>query len=339
MYSAKFGDCMADLCAEAYYVTEVRWRATAESPLEIVGFGTEEEEQNEAYETLQELLSMEGRDDEAEEMTSAGPRRIEVELKQSHTPSVARTVVVTQLVRPKGHFRDYTLAGRIYKSCGSLENFKSTGMNSNLWKITQIKEYPGGFSAPTTTHYAQFSLDRMDVPWEKVANFMESLKPAELKVIEKWSCVGSGSDDDDDEMDMYGYGVHHTQRVPYHYQGSSYTPPPPPVAMFRTRGDEVGALLHKETVELEAERPAEEREMCILEYLEKKDEAEEEEKPEAEISASIKASDSKPSGDAGLRVIGHGGINAFCDCGSGSCPTCEESVLRPYFERGKVTIH
>lgn len=348
MYSAKLGDCMADLCMDSYYVTEVRWKPPKERPLEIVGFGIVAEEQNEAYEAIQELLKIEDREEhdgtEEEEMTTAGPKRIEVELKQINSTSVIRNVVVTNAIGPQAYFKNYSLSGRIYKHCGTLERFVSSGMNSDLWKITQIKEYAGGFSSPVTTHYEQFSMERMDVPWQKVANFMKEMKQAEITVIEKWECSADPFDLNDDESDMYGYGgmmgAHYTQRVPYHYrEHTSYVPPPPPVAMFRSAGDEIGTLLHQETCELEQSRPTEEREMDILDYLEKKVEAEVEESSEAEISASIEIPTTKPSEPRGTSHHSHGSTPSFCDCGSGSCPTCEENVLESYFRGADVTVH
>jgi hypothetical protein len=95
--------------------------------------------------------------------------------------------------------------------------------------------------------------------------------------------------------------------------------------MLRTAGDEVGELLHHDTCELEVSRPDVEREMDILEYLEKKDEAEVEENPEAEISASIESG--KTSGDRGSSSNGDGSTVIFCDCGSPSCTTCQEISL------------
>ena len=55
--------------------------------------------------------------------------------------------------------------------------------------------------------------------------------------------------------------------------------------------------IHLETSEIEVSRPSAEREMCILEYLKKKDAAEEGENPETEIMAWNQARGNKSSGD------------------------------------------
>jgi hypothetical protein len=308
-----------------------------------VGFAHDQEEQNEAFETLEELLGMEERSENHEEedmTTNAGPKRIEVELKQINSPQVIRNVVVTTILPPKEHFKNYTLGGRIYKTCGTLENFKSTSMSSDMWKITQIKQYAGGFCSPATTYYGTHSIERVDAAWEKLVAFLEGLQPAELRVITKWECKVNPLDDDED--DLYGYGgiggSHYTQRVPNHYQ-NNYAPYKPPVAMLRTAGDEVGELLHHDTCELEVSRPDAEREMDILEYLEKKDEAEVEEDPEAEISASIKAGN-ESSGNGGSSNNRDDSSIIFCDCGSPSCTTCQEiSLAEGLFGCGGYLLH
>ena len=322
-YSIELGHCMADLNMENYFITAIMWQPHEGAPLDRVGFGHDQEEQNEAYETLVGLLMMEERSEDREEesmTTHSGPKRMEVELKQINTPTVVRNVVVTTIMPPKEHFKSYMLGGRIYKSCGTLEKFKSTGMSSDMWKITQIKQYAGGFGNPSTTYYGTHSIERNEAAWEKVVTFIEGLQPAEINVIQGWECKVNPLYDDED--DLYGYGglggSHYTQRVP-----SAYQPPPPPVAMLRTAGDEVGELIHLETSEVEVARPDSEREMDILEYLEKKDEAETEENPEAEISATVEAG-STTSGDGGSSNDSDNGGIVFCDCGSPSCATCEE---------------
>jgi hypothetical protein len=235
---------------ETYYITNIWWRPNPQGPLDIVGFSHNQEEQNEAFETLQELLGMEEEEREEEPMTTPGPKRIEVELKQKQSPTVVRHLVVTKAIPPKNHFKDHSLSGRLYKdSTGELEKFITPGMSSNLWKITCIKEFPGGIGAPTTTHYQEFAIARQDAAWERIANYIALLKPAEVKVIENWDCeaVQSILDDEDDMYGYgYGYGVHMASKPNAHWTNrapSHYTPPPPPVAMLRMCGDEIGALL------------------------------------------------------------------------------------------------
>ncbi len=328
---------MADLNMENYFITAIMWQPHEGAPLDRVGFGHDQEEQNEAYETLIGLLMMEERSEDREEetMTSAGPKRMEVELKQINTPAVIRNLVVTTILPPKEHFKNYSVGGRLYKNGGGLEQFRTQSMSSDMWKISQIKLYGGGFGSPSTTYYGTHSIERMDAAWEKIVTFIEGLKPAELTVINNWECISS----EDDEDDLYGYGYgglggsHYTQRVP-----SAYQPPPPPVAMLRTAWDEVGELIHLETSEVEVARPDSEREMDILEYLEKKDEAETEENPEAEISASIEAG-STTSGDGGSSNDSNDGSIVFCDCNSPSCKVCEEIAEFEALATCGYTVH
>lgn len=247
---------------------------------------------------------------------------MELEMKQIHSPSVVRKLVVTYVMSPKGSFKNYVCHGRLYKENGQLDLFETKGMNSDLWKITFIKTYPGGISLPTTAYYGQYDLARANDPWEKVATFLEGLQPAVLKVIAGWQPAWV----DEDEDDIYGWGAAHCQGGGYgHYphSGGAYSNNyKPPVGLLRTSGDDTGALIHKETCELMLEQPVEDQEMDILEYLEKKDEAETEEIPEVEISAKIDAS--KTTGDGGSSDVKSDSSIVFCDCNSPDCKVCEE---------------
>ena len=260
---------------------------------------------------------------------------MELEMKQIKTPSISRTLVVTKIISPSGNFRTYVSHGRLYKDNGELEKFTTQGMNSDLWRISAIKTYPGGHSSPVTAYQGQHVLIPSNSSWERAATFLEGLKPAELAVIERWKPAII----DDDEDDIYGYGAaHYTNRVPNHYQhGGAYSSSShvykPPVAMLRTSGDDIGALIHKETCELIQEEPVGD----ILEYLEKKDEAETEEIPEVEISAKIDAASA--SGDGGSSDVKSDGSIVFCDCNSPDCNACEEISLAMHLAGCGHTFH
>lgn len=329
---------MADLNMDNYFITAIIWQPCEGVPPDRVIFKHNQEEQNEAYETVEGLLEMEERTEDHEEKTMttmAGPKRMEVDLKQINSPIIVRSVVVTTIMRPKEHFKSYMLGGRLYKECGTLENFKSTAMCSDMWMIAQIREYPGGFSSPSRSYYTNLNVEAREFTWNKVANFIEGLKPVELGVINNWHCKGNLVVDD--EEDMYGYAhAHYTQRVPYAYRNQAVYKPP--VAMFRVAGDEIGELLHLDTSELEVARPDEEREMDILEYLEKKDEAEVDEKPEAEISAQIEAG-AKTSGGEGSSDGRNDRDIVYCDCNSPYCTVCKEISFAEGLEFGNYLLN
>jgi hypothetical protein len=180
-YSIELGNCMADLNMENYFITAIKWQPHEGAPLDRVGFGHDQEEQNEAIETLIDLLGMEERAEDHEEeamVTMSGPKRMEVELKQISTPTVVRKLVVTTILPPKEHFKNYSVGGRLYKDGGSLEKFRTQSMSSDMWQIAEIREYPGGFSSPATTYYGTHSIERRDAAWEKIVTFLEGLKPA-----------------------------------------------------------------------------------------------------------------------------------------------------------------
>lgn len=340
-YCLALGTCMADLNMDNYFINAIMWQPREDSPLDRVVFEHNQEDQNEAYETLTELLEMEERADDHEEetmTTTAGPKRMEVDLKQINSPTVVRKVVVTTIMEPKEHFKSYMLGGRLYKACGTLEKFKSSAMGSDMWMISEIREYQGGFNNPSTTYYGNSGVESREYAWKKVANFLETLQPTELGVINNWHCKGNLVVEDD-ELDMYGYGAaHYTQRVPSAYRASSYSAYKPPVAMLRTSGDDIGELLHHDTCELEVSRPDVEREMDILEYLEKKDEAETDDKPEAEISASIETG-AKASGSEGSSDGSDDSSIVFCDCGSNYCTVCQELAFAGGYGFGNYLLN
>jgi hypothetical protein len=320
-HSPQLGDCVIDLCVADFFITQVWWNAN-DILADSTTFSHNEEDQNEAFETIEQLL-MEGALDESgskEQMTVSqfSPKRMEIRLRMLPSPKIERRLVVTQVQGPGPGAKYYAMKGRLWNEVTNTLSAHpiEVSLRSDIWSILEIQEYRGGYGQPIT-HFLRQAQRESD--WDKVLKFYGEMTLAQTTTLLQWS-PPENDDDDDDEEDLYGHlvGTHHTQRIPQHYQGSGYTYKPP-VAMLRMRGDEVGALLHADTLEQEELRPEKEREMSLGEYLEKKDEAgvEEEEAP-AETQASSKEGNDDQHSDDRYRS------GAVCiNCGAVDCQTCE----------------
>lgn len=336
---------MVDLCLEHYYITSIFWRSQPGAPVDDVGFGTSDEEQNEAFETIQELLTYEEDQEETEDNGSEemrakipGPKRLEVELEQRASSTVKRHVLVTEIFPPTGEFKYWSMSGRIKVSTtGKFETFVTRGMNNNEWRIVKVDTFAGGYSHLKTVFYS--SDLRQDEGWREVEKFYKALQPSEKKVIENWSPPGvSALDDDEDEAYLYGGyggggyggGSHYYNRTPSTYQ--------PVVGFARVAGDEIGAKIYLEQMESLVQNDEDtyhyegqtiQEYLEIMEASEKKDEAEE----EAEESSATSTSTSEgSSGDSSTR--GNGTGSPCVDCGSPSCPGC----IDPYDIAGEGVV-
>lgn len=318
---------MAILSLDSYYIHTVKWKERGKSYTyrQSATFARTEEEQNEAFETIQEMLGDMNEEPEGDGSTgkmkipSAGPRRIEAELVMKLSPLVKKYIVVLGVTPSHGASQGRTLMGRVRLSSGEIEKHKSYGIPGSCWAITKISVYPGGFTTPAIVHYSMSDEEKQHNAWHKLENFLETTRPVEMKVVEEWV----PDLEDDDDFSPYG-GRHFTQRSPQHYLNHSTSPSTykPPVASVRLCGDDVGKGIHLSTCERDVARTAEERALSLEEHLQKKDEAEttaEDEKVGTEISAAVDASDISTDRDNGNHS-GHSGTH--CSCDSPACGIC-----------------
>ncbi len=336
----ELGGAMVDLNLDHYYITGIWWRTSEDedSPIDAVGFSHGDEEQNEAFETIQELLKVEEGNDQvagrAEEMIllKGSPRRMEIELTMLKSPTVKRNIAVLKVDSPRGNFEHFSVKGRAWKATGELEKNTTNIMNSDIWFISKSMQYRGGNGQPTTTYYNDRNPIRQKVAWEKLVTFMEHMQPAELRVLEKWE---PAVPDEDDESYLYGgASSHYTARVPSHYQQKPYVPPKPVVAMFRVSGDDLGKLIHLDTCEVEVARPLDERCLSLEEYVQKKGDAgTEDEQGDTEVSAQVGSNsteDQKSSAnsepDASDAASGTASAGNYCDCNSPVCCICNDET-------------
>ena len=115
MYAEAFGDAVVHLDLRNYYLLSILWKPDPQAPKEMVSVSTSPENQNEAFEFLGSLLDYAneaGPEEEPEERRSkkemsfeAGPKRLEVTLKQVNLDNIIRDVVVTSVAPPKGSFK------------------------------------------------------------------------------------------------------------------------------------------------------------------------------------------------------------------------------------------
>lgn len=328
-YSGRFGDGLADIIIDNYYIVGLWWQPHPMAPLDDAKFSTDKEEQNEAFELIGELLGYDqdlSEDDseedhppaerrETEMSMIAGPKRLEVELAQKKSPQIKRDVVVTSCFPPSGTFKTFTLSGRTKISYSTRIDDVITTFDNTLWEITAIRTYMGGCAVISTSYPHRDSQAQIGA-WEKVTAFYEKLHDSEKTVIRNWRKVGGTTLYPDDD-DIYNYGEygHWTNRTPSAYK--------PPVGVYRVAGDEVGAKIFLEQAQRDVQRPEAEREKSLKELLaEKKVDAREKTPAPAEVSASVststQATSRKPHSDAGRS-------SAICGmCGSLTCEGCTE---------------
>lgn len=279
-------DSLVDICLESYYILEIRWRTIPKAAQDVVRFGTTREQQNEAFETLEEIVQHEAsrspapRRQEPEKMSSKvkGPKRIEIELTNKVRPHEKKRVVVTHCMAPGKNFSYYTACGRPrgYQDtvCAHIEK----GYNSEDWDITKIQNYK---TNGKTYHLRMFGGANQKEAWEKVYEFYKGLSYEEKKAIRDWE-----NSEEDDYDNWYDYawgggaaGGYPPYSTPYYYQ--------PARAVVRVAGDEVGAQIYLKQQEKEVQRPEDERNRDIREFLDaggdsqKKEEAVEPSRPEA----------------------------------------------------------
>lgn len=330
---------MVDLCLEHYYITSIFWRSQPGAPVDDVGFGTSDEEQNEAFETIQELLTYEEDEEETEDNGSEemrakvpGPKRMEVELEQKGSPTVKRHVVVTEIFPPTGQFKYWSMSGRLKVSTtGKFESFMTRGMNSHEWKIAKVDTYAGGYSHLKTVFYS--SDLRQDEAWRDIEKFYKPMHMAEKKVIENWTSTALNVlDDDEDEAYLYGgyggggyHGTHYYNRTPSAYQ--------PVVGFARVAGDEIGAKIYLEQMESLVQNDEDtyhydgqtlQEYLEIMEASEKKETAEEEAEQSSAATGETSTGATSEGGGGTGSARGNGASASCSDCGSPVCEGCIE---------------
>jgi len=326
---------ISSLNLKNYYITNIWWRYDGEATTDTMVFSHGEEEQNEAFETILELLGDEFEEEEigsGEEMIAINgqPRRIEVLLTMISSPTVGRKVLVLDVMNTFGPRNLKTLSGRTWKPDGTLEKFKSSGMNDAVWCIKELRRFKAEQSRPVITHIGFADTSRQIKAWEDLVAFTRSLNSFERSVLENWM---PADDDDGDEGSLYGQGTHWTKRYPQHDENPNITTTKPQPAMFRVSGDNLGKIIHLSTAEKEVSRPTDERQLPLKEYLEKKAEAgSATSEVGVEVSATVGVGVVEngvdkvdtPGTDTGTSDAGDNNVSPLsrCDCGSPICTVC-----------------
>ena len=332
LYSEAFGDAMVDLCFENYYIKNIYWQDGPNTPLDKVGFVATEEDQNEAFETIRELLE---KNEEAsavdrrnEEMRSqiSGPKRMEVSLVRRNSPKQTKTMIVSRVFPPTGAFKYYCLSGRTRLSAG---NYAApiNGINDNDWDITQISTFSGGRPYSSTVFFSNG--DGRNQAWDSVFQFYNGMTESEKKVIENWDVPNTGSPLDDDDGWELGLGAGHYSggyAGQNYYNRSPYTYTPPK-ADLRTAGDDIGAKIYREQAEKQAQYVGTSSALDICAYLDATDISEKKAEAETKQEAASAETPSKPwTKDTGSGRDGStGGTRASgpcIDCGSLICKGC-----------------
>lgn len=312
---SELGDSRALLALENYYILSISMMSSADQ----AEYSTDEEEQNEAFETIRELLYDldEPPEEEAEEDTMSaytpGPRRLELTLERAGS-NHRRQFVVVKAFPPSNTIKDYGLVGRYRGVDGNLEYACTGGISSAVWNIVKIQEFRSNTSSSVITHHGT-DKHRQSKAWRKVVEFYDKMSSGESKVIEKW---------DEDEPDThYVYGNYNP------YQGSYYSRTPeaykPLIGEVRVAGDEIGAKIYLEQAEAAVKLDQELQGRTIQEYLEEVDSRQKKspEAPPAQATGKSRTNTgttpAQDSQSGGSRVRNS---STCSNCGSPACSGC-----------------
>lgn len=291
---------LCDLLMKNYYILEISWE-----PGDGVGkveelYKIEEEDQNDAFETIDQILSDEAELSEAakeeEKATVVGPKRIEVTLRRIGEPLDEKDVVITSLTPASGTFTYISVGGRNWKKEALSRSIQF--YNSTCYWLVKIACYSGGLGGSLTETFIATPADQKRA-WETLEKNYSHFKQPELNVVREWTPKGSAvaANPLDDNNNLYGE-VHYYNRVP-----AAYQPKPKPVATLRISRDEIGVTLYREQTERQKVEP---RTLAELVALEKQLASK---KPEEDEKKTM----GTPSPDVNPDA---------CDCGSPQRPSC-----------------
>lgn len=290
-------DLLVSLNLNEYFVLAIKV-ADGEDPGIEEAYSNAQEDQNDAFETIQKFLADEEGFQAAESQASAvargglnlvGPKRVEIIVHSTSFPQGREErMVVTSVTPPAARFSTLSVMGRSWfgetpTRPASLQNVSSLIQTySNL--LVQIREFAGGPYGAASIHNIGPSKEQQEQGWALLEKAQSRLTQAEVNVVRRWTPTESSALDLDDTE----YGEHWTRYVPTAYQPSK--------AYFRVSGDEIGATLYRkqqEKMQDEADQP--------------------------EVTETAKATEAAPSAPEGAATP----VDApFCDCQSPMCDRC-----------------
>ncbi|MBD3260770.1 MAG: hypothetical protein GF334_03700 [Candidatus Altiarchaeales archaeon] len=310
------------LALENYYILSISMSLEGAVQPDYADYSPEEEEQNEAFQTLREILydlTDEQDSEVGEEKMSAstvGPKRIEVDLERACEPFTRKSFVVANAFPPSAAFPEYQLLGRYRDGFGYLDKHCTGGVSNQVWNIVKIQEISAGTRASRITYYA-VNKHRQDSAWKKVADFYNGLSKTQKKLIENWQ---------EEDEEYYGYGPYsggaydHWNRSPSYYKSM--------VGEVRVAGDEIGAKIHLQQSEAFVKLSDALKGRSIQEYLEEVDASQKKSEAGAGEEKSVPADTTKVSSAPGTNKDnqrgshGHGPRGPCPDCGSLVCSGC-----------------
>jgi N-acetylglutamate synthase-like GNAT family acetyltransferase len=240
------GEETVELAADRYFILTIRF-----SHEELDGVPVQEEyrespeEQNDAIETLDELLTnadtSEDEEDEEECNMVIGPRRIEIEiLPKTATGGIFTKVkgVIINVFGPEGNFTDRGIAVREWQAQGPRLATISKYVSQEKYDIDRITVYGAGGrgGASTAVFYLKGNQEKA---WDTLYTEFQKFTDSEITVIRNWA---PSSPQTAPEGAGQNQGDYFT-RTPYRYQ------PPVKTTAFRKAGDDIGATLFREQSE------------------------------------------------------------------------------------------
>lgn len=206
-------------------------------------FSRSEEDQNDAFEQIfgalhpEQELDVEAvpADSSETQHTSRviGPKRVEVIFLRIPQPTTKRRAVILSATTPMARFDYSTIVGRPWARHPYTLDRTTTAFSPTTYLIEKIFLYEGGVAGEMTLVAVGTSQESQRTGWARVVTEVNRLHSSELNVVRAWDPEGPTSAILESAAKNHS---HWTQRVPTAYAASEA-----PKALFRVRGDTIGA--------------------------------------------------------------------------------------------------
>jgi len=339
-----------------YYITQIVYSSSQFPETMEEPYGINDTEQMCAFNALQSIFEEEegtfrGSIKESSSVsTPQSPKRLEVTLQEIGRQSTKKTLIVTDILSPKGHWNSYSVSGRVWSGSPKKLGKGVEAYWSSSHHLVRVDAYLGGGAGSSSS---SFTLSEGVVAWTELERMFNKFTQQEINDIKSWapeerdSASSEQERGDDDRGAWKGQSYHHTHHTPpargQHWTNQSpahyRTNYSPAKAYYRVSGDEAGAELadYQESV-WKKENPGRTPGEVLKEILGTSKEVQEEKKVEAGTN---KASD---TGTGSGETIRFGGRCPECQglsCFPGRCLQDYDidSYIGAASLAGKIVVH
>jgi len=343
------GFVMRDINVDQFWIVSATYTPGDNLPGSFTDiYGLTFDEQESAYEMIQGVIMEEDLQgplftipEEGEKQVTArstGPRRLEITVK--NPLGIEKKLVVTDILGPAGQWNNYNLSGRELK-----DKKLSIGVepfHAPAWRVLRVDTILGQGQGSAIEHYGPDQASQKRA-WQVLEKIWCKFSDSEKRICRAWTPAeetarAQTEEEWADGWGNYGYGgnQHWTNRTPSRYQPEVIEP-----AHYRVKGDVVGAELFRKQEEEQGEALSLE---AALEFMEKKDEAGDDDSSADAADSSSDTSSGDSSSTAGSEGEGSsaGGDDgsALCSCTAGQyCSECLDESFDVYGFGSGVMVH